>query len=159
MGQRRRRRVLTPPTQRQHMSSWDAILASAPLNTTAALVAGRSSDTAPEHTTTELSWDGPPPLLAITSALTCQPGFVDLTGSSVGRLKVLGLLAREKAGSNGAVWVCRCSCGRYVGRKSKSLKMSKSDRCNQCNYNAHLAWAASGNTARKRSESEQARKW
>lgn len=138
---------------------WDAILASAPLNATAGAVTSQSSYEGTEKEVQERSWDGPPALLALPKWVSAQPGFVDLTGRTIGRLKVLGMLAQKASESERGLWVCRCACGRYVGRKAKALKLGTTDRCDECNYTAHLTWAASTEQARKRAESDEARKW
>ncbi|HAT3959758.1 TPA: hypothetical protein I9Y37_001897 [Citrobacter freundii] len=64
--------------------------------------------------------------------LAMQPNFVDLTGVQKGRLTVLGIVAV------GSGWLCRCRCGNYVIRTSKSIKRSlvddaaKRDACTDC---------------------------
>jgi hypothetical protein len=137
---------------------WDAILASAPLNATAAAVTSRSSGIRPlQALSPEHSWEAPPRLATISAALRADPGFVDLTGRRVGRLLVLGLV--DGAGKNGAMWACRCACGRYVGRKTKNLKGGTAIGCNECTYTDKLRKDASGNNARQRAESPEARKW
>ena len=140
-------------------NTWDAVLASSPLNATAGAVTSKGYQFNSNNVVKEHSWDGPPAMVKLDQSILAQPGFVDLTGMVVGRLKVLGMLARNKAGSNGALWVCRCSCGKYVGRRSKPLKQGVTDRCDDCNYTAHLAWAAAGGVARERAEAPEARKW
>lgn len=51
----------------------------------------------------------------------------DYTGSSHGRLTVIGL-ARIKA-SDGARWIVRCQCGYYELRATRDLRNSKTDDC------------------------------
>lgn len=53
----------------------------------------------------------------------------DLSGRKIGRLSVVGRSATD----NGK-WVCRCSCGTYILRKSKSLlaESGKTCPCHQC---------------------------
>lgn len=55
-------------------------------------------------------------------------GFINLKGRQVGRLTVIGW------NDDNGRWVCRCSCGTYVYRKSKAIKNSKNkiDACYQC---------------------------
>ena len=142
--------------------TWDAILASTPLNETAGRAVAKGIHYEPEAgVVTEYSWDAPPPLKDIAKYLT-QPDFTDLTGRHIGRLRVLGLAAEDpKEGS--AMWVCRCVCGRYIGRRTKGLKAAirgeHEAMCNVCDHTLHLRFAASGDNARQRAESEEARKW
>ena len=69
--------------------------------------------------------------------------FVDFTGENVGRLTVIGL--RRDAGSDGkARWVCRCTCGGYCTRSSRSMKIglrggnSFIAMCGLCSYQIQL---------------------
>ena len=133
---------------------WDAILASSPLNATAGRVTSKGAGFEPAIDFLERSWDAPPPLLKIAAEVLALPHFSDLTGLKVGRLVVLGM-TEEAHG----LWVCRCACGRYVGRKAASLKTGRSTKCNACNYTEQLRWQASGNRARERAEAPEARKW
>jgi hypothetical protein len=71
----------------------------------------------------------PLPIRPITPELIANPQFQDLTGMTIGRLRVVGLSA-EKTGR----WVCRCVCGAYVLRKAIGLKTGStaSAPCDQC---------------------------
>lgn len=140
---------------------WDAILASAPLNVTAGRVVSKGVDFVPAAQPTEHSWDGPPAMVRIGRHHRANPSFVDLTGRRVGRLTVLGMAHGLGKEAIGALWVCRCTCGRYVGRRAKSLKTIKPEEamCGTCRYTAHLRAAVEGDGARQRAESEKARKW
>lgn len=58
----------------------------------------------------------------------------DHTGKRVGQLTVVGL-AVDRTGQNDNRWVCRCSCGYYVARSSRSIRKpgnQKIDRCDRC---------------------------
>lgn len=140
---------------------WNAILAAVPLNTTAALGASRGYRYEPDIRSRNVhDWEGPPAILALDASHLNNSHFVDLTGQVIGRLTVLGMaLDDPRRGQKGALWVCRCACGKYVGQRTKSLKAGSRDRCDDCEHNARLMSAASGNNARLRAESEQARKW
>lgn len=138
---------------------WDAVLASAPFNATAGRVTSKGYAYTPDVEVTAPEWEAPPLIAKPRSTHFNNPDFTDFTGKSYGRITVLGMFAgghtRDKA-----LWVCRCSCGRYVGRRAKALKRaSPDDRCTLCRHTAHLVQAASGDNARHRAESEKARKW
>lgn len=134
-------------------NTWDAVLASAPLNATAGAVTSKGYEYKPAVVVTETRWDGPPSMVRhVVDDL-----HPDLTGRVVGRLTVIGKLAWRPNGDT--MWVCRCACGIYVGRRSKSLKAGKGGQCNECNHTAHLRWLSSNNRSREHAESEKARKW
>ncbi len=57
------------------------------------------------------------------------PDMPNLTGLKVGRLTVVGLSARLGVTP---VWMCRCSCGYYVRRRTKALRNATSDACRLC---------------------------
>lgn len=140
---------------------WDAILASAPLNATAAKVTGKGVAFEPSVTYTEHSWDVPPTLARITAAHRANSSFTDLTGHRVGRLLVLGLAVGGAREARGGLWVCKCSCGRYVGRRAKALKTvtPEASMCNACAYTQRLRENGGSTMARQRAESDKARKW
>lgn len=141
---------------------WDAILASSPLNATAGKVTGKGprGNELQQKLSPEYSWEAPPPLKSVKPYLI-DPNFVDYTGKSNGRLTVIGLAldSHDPGGKKGSLWVCRCVCGRYVGRRGKSLRNERATGCNACSYTDHLRYHASGDMARKRAESPEARKW
>lgn len=140
---------------------WDAILASTPLNATAGRVTSKGQHFEGKGLQSEISWEVPPALMKIGPTHWNNPSFIDWTGKAIGRLTVLGLAADGHREGMGGVWVCRCSCGRFVGRRAKGLKIERADTvmCNQCSYTQHLRYSASGDRARHRAESEKARKW
>ncbi len=47
----------------------------------------------------------------------------DLTGRIFGRLLVVGFRAKKGGNSHGR-WVCKCTCGYFIVKKSKSLRKS-----------------------------------
>lgn len=135
-------------------NTWDAVLASSPLNATAGAVTSNGYEYRPEAgVITEMRWDGPPAMVRhVADAL-----HPDLTGRVVGRLTVIGKLAWKPKGDT--MWVCRCVCGTYVGRRSKTIKNGKGCQCNECAHTAQLRWLSSNNRSRENAESEKARKW
>lgn len=117
--------------------TFDAVLASVPLNGTAGAITSRSKDNwepkrkAPESLQ---HWDAPPPMRAITKAERCNPQFVDVTGKRMGRLTVVGILHEPDAKPDRkARWVVRCACGDYEVRTAKSIKKAAPEnRCFNC---------------------------
>ncbi|TAY66532.1 hypothetical protein ELG88_09665 [Rhizobium leguminosarum] len=73
-----------------------------------------------------------------------RPDYVDLTGSRLGRLMVMGVAA-EITG-NGQKWVVRCVCGSYETRKARYIKAcvagnnpgSSEPMCDACAYTRRL---------------------
>jgi hypothetical protein len=59
------------------------------------------------------------------------PKESDLTGKFCGHLLVVGYIGRIK-NCPYSKWACRCKCGKYVIRKSKSLKNGKAIMCDRC---------------------------
>lgn len=140
--------------------TWDAVLASTPLNGTAGRVTSKGVHFEPRTAIpNEVTWDAPPPLARITPTMSRNASFVDLTGRSVGRLTVLGLTTDGHKEARGGVWACRCVCGKYVGRRAKSLKATEDHMCNDCRLTATLRKAGSSEHARRRAEAPEARKW
>jgi hypothetical protein len=64
-----------------------------------------------------------------TDTLCKQPSFEDFTGRRIGRLTVVGRSGKKDRGTR---WLVRCDCGRYEGRRTKTLKNLRSDRCSEC---------------------------
>ena len=56
-----------------------------------------------------------------------MPGFVDLTGSSFGKLTVLK--RSEESAKNGVKWVCQCDCGNVTIVRGNDMKMGKTLSC------------------------------
>ncbi|MBY7719738.1 hypothetical protein [Vibrio parahaemolyticus] len=104
-----------------------------PVNKQAALVVQK----APEHSTFNIKnrdklvdvefWEAPRKHQPIPD----DSVFTDLTGSIVGRLKVIGYLGK-------GVWQCRCVCGRYCKRTKKFIEQvlngreSTESMCREC---------------------------
>ena len=139
-------------------NTWDAVLASAPLNATAGRVTAKGEEFVPQEMNTGHCWEDLPELREITAAIRQSEGFLDLTGQSFGRLTVVGLLAENTLGK-GSIWVCRCKCGRYSGNRGKTLKAGKRDRCDHCDHTQRLALFASGDNARRRASDVERRRW
>lgn len=104
------------------MSSFDRIVASTPVNRQAALQMA-DGDPADFRRALQDHFEECPPMKRIEASKLKDPGFVDYTGRSYGRLVVLGKAKRDSAGPG--AWVCRCKCGHYCTRKSKSLKVAE----------------------------------
>lgn len=89
------------------------------------------------HTSTEKLSTTPLPVRALP-----QKGMEDFTGRRKGSLVVVGLyngieVGRRASGKrrskpSGHGWVCRCSCGNYTTRKTKSLRKDCYDACIEC---------------------------
>lgn len=125
------------------MSDFSKIITSAPVNSQAAKQMGKGVDFNPLKKM-EGTYHNMPKMRSVDSAMLKQPDFIDFTGNRFGKLKILGLL--DTASSTKASWVCRCDCGMYTNRKSKSLKVAMRggnsfvDTCDQCRY---LNWIRS----------------
>ena len=107
---------------------------STPINKTAALVIGKGVNyDCPKKVQTVESKNVLPLRPALFSDLN-KNGFIDCTGLSIGRLKVLGIY------KNGGGWVCRCVCGTYCVRRQKAIlnKNNTQDRCEECRHLAYL---------------------
>ena len=103
-----------------------AVLASAPLNATAA---GVVSEHVPEYHYTPAfphHWETPPE----TKPFPADSQIA--LGHEIGRLKVVGYLGRNE--SKGARYLVRCKCGRYEPRYKKSLTnpANAGDKCHAC---------------------------
>ena len=121
---------------------FERIAASAPVNKTAALQVSRGETWTPRVQI--LDWyENPPPMKPLPDGHKDDPYFVDFTGREFGRLTVLGLW--DKEANWRASWVCRCKCGYYCTRSSKSLKVAARGgntflpMCGRCDYQTKLA--------------------
>ena len=56
----------------------------------------------------------------------------DLSGLKSGRLTVLGWSGERSKKDRGSLWICKCNCGRYVKRRSKSIKNNSESMCSKC---------------------------
>lgn len=127
---------------------WDKIAASAPINATAATVAGARGQGFTPSVTLQDYWPDQKPMQTKSyyrEAMQNPDGnFIDFRGQKFGRLTVLGVLA-DMGGTGTATWQCRCACGGYCSRRAKSLKIlarggnSIPDRCGSCGYTQKIA--------------------
>ncbi len=120
--------------------SWDKIVTSAPVNAQAARQMGRGTEWAPKIKIQDW-YQNCPPLADMNDQVAqvrLNPEFIDFTGRKFSRLTVIGLMKKDS--SHSSSWVCRCVCGGYCTRKSKSLKVmdrggnSAIYECGRCNY-------------------------
>ena len=120
---------------RKSRVSLDAILASAPVNSTAALVVGKGTHWAPLSYRGEREWSTPPDIGVISSSARADPNFRDFTGTALGRLVCVGIAAEPRSKSTGgSKWVMRCSCSNFVIRSTRALKKqaNSDDCCSTC---------------------------
>lgn len=120
------------------MTDFNRIAASAPVNKQAAMQTSGGETWSPKVALQDY-FEDMPRTKRIPSHHKVSSEFVDFTGQQFGRLKVIGLM-EKKVSSHKASWVCRCSCGGYCTRTSKSLKVAARagnsflDRCGRCQY-------------------------
>lgn len=87
---------------------------------------------------TGVSWDGPkthedsqdsdlPLPVMIPEPWVFRSGLPDLTGKRRGRLVVVGFSATVPKR-----WVCRCDCGKFTLRKTRSISIEEFDACYEC---------------------------
>lgn len=119
--------------------SWEAVLASAPLNREAATVVGESRE---EHgfwreNDDPYHQDVPHPLMT-GSRLAMrlrQPQFTDLTGRRIDRLLVRGLAEYQTRKGGNPLWAVRCDCGAYTLRRAKTLSQDSDEQmCGTCHH-------------------------
>jgi len=104
-------------------TNWDAVIAASPLNRQASIVRDGVGEPCcePDVPADYPRWLAPPKMKPITSLR--GPGIdtaLDMIGLRAGSMVVLGI-AEGTNPKKGAVWVCRCDCGYYEGRKAKAL--------------------------------------
>ncbi len=122
--------------------TFERLAASAPVNGTAARQLARGEGWNPAVQLCD-HYPDQPALKPITPLMARQAGFVNFTGREIGRLKVMGLM--DKAGGGPASWVCRCKCGAFCTRTSKSLRVGERGgnsfvpMCGRCDYQAKLS--------------------
>lgn len=114
----------------------DAIVASVPLDKTAARVMGRGVHYERElksaPTYIRASVDplpvASPPLIVGTAT------YKELVGNIFGRWKVMGFAAQQGSPGKNATWVVKCSCGRYEQRKARAIRRAPTtgDCCTEC---------------------------
>jgi hypothetical protein len=122
------------------MTDFERIAASAPINATAARQLSPGEAYTPAVTIRDY-WQDMPPLKTaaqLNQSARRNPMWRDFTGMTFGRLTVLGVMVKD--GNGPASWVCRCKCGGFCSRTSKSLKVAERggnsfvDRCGMCDY-------------------------
>lgn len=136
---------------------FDRIASSAPLNRDASVVRDGSGDLweakIPE---TVNRWIAPPPIKSLASLGEIGQAMArELIGRRCGRLTVLGIWAETNPKKN-SVWVVRCDCGYYEGRKAKALRGAFAHQlaCTACDALESLRKrAAQPNTAANRAAS------
>ncbi|MCO7563552.1 hypothetical protein NJI34_00225 [Pseudomonas sp. S 311-6] len=93
-----------------------------PINGTAARVIARGESFEYRPLESEVCSSTPLPIKLASADLQ------DLTGTKFGRLTVVGYSADKSRR-----WVCRCSCGNYVLRRTKAVEQAAPDSaCPQC---------------------------
>lgn len=107
----------------------DDLHARVPVDFIAARIFSKGTDFVTKKNIQGEESDTPIQTRPITKEFLNNLDFSDLTGVKFGRLKVVGL-HHSKTGR----WVCRCVCGKYVVRKSRSIKNPENygDRCGEC---------------------------
>ena len=124
------------------MMDYDRLAASTPINRLAAQQTGPGNTWNPKVKLQDW-YEQIPPMKSVAKFLH-DPGFTDFTGVTVGRLTVLGLWDKGEA-QTPASWVCRCKCGYFCSRTSKSLRVgvrggnSFVPMCGRCDYQRLLA--------------------
>jgi hypothetical protein len=115
---------------------YDKILASTPVNTTAARQLSKG-----DHFEPNIKDDGSrdyfKEILPMRPFVQKGDGRVDYTGHAWGRMRVIGL-AVKKGSDKKPRWMCRCVCGNYALRKEKTIKAGTGDMCGECGYTASL---------------------
>lgn len=102
-----------------------------PVNKTAGLVISRSQTYKPDQLTNQMRWKEPPQTRKVPADVT------DLTGSTRGRLTVIGLLPDDGKHKK---WLVRCTCGWYEARRVKAIRNTKNtqERCQECRHLARV---------------------
>lgn len=138
--------------------SIDAILASSPVNSTAARVVSAGTHWVPVSHRNEREWGTPPDVRAISTAMRVNPSFTDFTGKTLGRLVCIGLAAeaQSKAKGGGTKWVMRCACSNFVVRSAKALKnqANNDDCCPTCRAMRAIRFHQTAEGQRKLREKE-----
>ena len=127
------------------MTHYDKIAASAPVNKTAAVSTSRGSHWEPKVKLNDWYPD-PLPLQGAEQGMgrSHNAEFIDFTGQVVGRLAVIGLVVKANP-KRPARWLCKCKCGDYCTRTSKSLRIGMAGgnsfipMCGRCDYQGKLS--------------------
>lgn len=126
------------------MMDFDRIADSAPVNATAARQTGKGVEWTPAVKIQD--WFADQPAMkpsAHYAEKMANPEWQDFRGQTFGRLTVLGIMAGRNPAKQSS-WVCRCQCGNFCTRVSKSLKVaarggnSFAPMCGRCNYQQRL---------------------
>lgn len=107
----------------------DKIIASVPIDKTAALVTGKGYQYTPDKKVLTADQSFPIPTRSVAKNMP------DLTGLRCGRLVVIGL-ARDTAKR----WVVRCDCSTFTLRTAKAIRnpANGGDKCEHCRHLDHL---------------------
>jgi hypothetical protein len=117
--------------------TWDRLLASAPIDKKAALAVARSAEQMPKGSPYPRFEIGElPPLVRFRA----RNGTEDLSGESFGRIRVIGFIGPLGNGRHAKhLWLIRCVCGVYEGRRYETLKKRRDDTmCWDCNHTETL---------------------
>jgi len=60
------------------------------------------------------------------------PKDQDLTGLRVGNITIIGYFGSTKSGKGCGRWVCKCSCGKYIVLKTRTIKRQTQLECATC---------------------------
>lgn len=117
-------------------SNWDAIVASAALDTQSATVTsgGWESNTRAEPWLDDANWQETPHDLAPPSK---DPMFIDMTGKRIGRGVIQGLMVKKKPNKSGnPLWSVRCDCGAHFAMRARTLRKIDPAKvmCQRCDY-------------------------
>jgi hypothetical protein len=126
------------------MNDFHRIITSAPINAEAARQTAQGEAYTPTVTIQDYFADMPRLKTPeeLNQSAKRNPEWRDFTGMVFGRLTVMGVMAKDS--NEHASWVCRCKCGGFCTRKSKSLKVAERggnsfvDRCGMCDYTDKL---------------------
>lgn len=115
---------------------WDKLMASVPINETAARVTSNSHEMAPEGPkldTTFSHWKAPP---CVQPVHLSQP---NMAGERFGRFTVVGYLGKLTKSAKGR-WLVRCQCGDYEARTQRAIEnpANYDDMCYVCRDEAFL---------------------
>lgn len=115
------------PEEVRAMNKFDRIGASVPVNRSAALVTSKGVHYEPDFSPPAQFWDIAPPTIKVPWNAT------SIVGLKSGRLVVIGYLGRT---GTGARWLVHCACGKFEGRRTRTLTNPKieDDCCHLCNY-------------------------
>lgn len=126
------------------VSTGHSVVISRPVDRVAASVISRGFQYDPDKKVANLDSDLPIPFRSPNALELKTKSFVDLTGLKFGFFSVIGIYQGGST-KRGMRWVCRCVCGRYAVRVTKSLRnpANQQDSCEMCRHSAHLKRKAS----------------